>query len=97
MFVCVCRAVSDRTVAAAIAAGARTVGELARATGAGTCCGTCLPSLAAMLDGEGRVLAERPSIVCSRPCSCCPALGRSVESAGDLALALAPPTEREPR
>lgn len=45
MIVCICRAVSDRTVRAAIAAGAATVKQVGQACGAGTCCGACRPQL----------------------------------------------------
>jgi bacterioferritin-associated ferredoxin len=41
MLVCHCRTVSDREVRAAIASGARTVGEVARECGAGGACGGC--------------------------------------------------------
>jgi bacterioferritin-associated ferredoxin len=49
MFVCSCRAVSDRTVAAVIASGARTVEEIARRCGAGAQCGGCWPELERLL------------------------------------------------
>jgi bacterioferritin-associated ferredoxin len=39
---CHCAAVSDRAVAAAVDAGARTVAQVCRATGAGKDCGTCV-------------------------------------------------------
>jgi bacterioferritin-associated ferredoxin len=49
MLVCVCRMVSDREVHAAMARGASTVGELAKACGAGTECGSCCELLQALL------------------------------------------------
>jgi bacterioferritin-associated ferredoxin len=49
MIVCVCRAVSDRTVRAAISAGAGTVEQVGAACRAGTCCGSCRPQIAALL------------------------------------------------
>ncbi|HXU72946.1 MAG TPA: (2Fe-2S)-binding protein [Polyangia bacterium] len=53
MIVCLCRAVSERTIAAKIAEGARTPADLAARCGAGTGCGACVASL------------ER---ICSRAC-----------------------------
>ena len=50
MFVCSCRAVTDRTVRAAIASGAQTVEEVADRCGAGARCGGCWPALAELLD-----------------------------------------------
>jgi bacterioferritin-associated ferredoxin len=59
MLVCLCRAVSDRTLQRAIDRGASSVQEVMRCTGAGTCCGSCRPAIAAMLeasasDGDAR-------------------------------------------
>jgi bacterioferritin-associated ferredoxin len=53
VIVCLCRAVSDRTIAREVANGARTPSELAARCGAGTGCGACVPTL------------ER---ICSRAC-----------------------------
>ncbi len=47
--VCACKGVDEAAVAAAIAAGATTVEDLAQACGAGTGCGSCLPELEALL------------------------------------------------
>jgi bacterioferritin-associated ferredoxin len=41
MIVCVCRGVSERQVEAAVAEGATTMDQVARACGAGTDCGAC--------------------------------------------------------
>jgi bacterioferritin-associated ferredoxin len=43
MIVCVCKAVSDRHIRAAVKDGASSLKELSRQTGLGTCCGKCLP------------------------------------------------------
>ncbi|MGD0501842.1 MAG: (2Fe-2S)-binding protein [Steroidobacteraceae bacterium] len=43
MIVCVCKAVSDRHIRAAVNAGATRLQEISRQTGLGTCCGKCLP------------------------------------------------------
>jgi bacterioferritin-associated ferredoxin len=43
MIVCVCKAVSDRHIRAAVKGGATRLKDLSRQTGLGTCCGKCLP------------------------------------------------------
>ena len=50
MFVCSCQAVTDRTIKAAIASGARTIDDIAARCGAGARCGGCWPALAELLD-----------------------------------------------
>lgn len=50
MYLCVCNAVSDRTIRAAVDAGASTLGDLMLACDAGTCCGACHPELEAFLE-----------------------------------------------
>jgi bacterioferritin-associated ferredoxin len=49
VIVCSCRAVSDRTVAAAIASGASSVDEVAARCGAGSRCGGCWPEVERLL------------------------------------------------
>lgn len=49
MIVCLCEAVSDRTIRAAVESGANTVGAIARHTRAGTQCGSCACDLAKLL------------------------------------------------
>ena len=49
MYACLCRAVSERNVRAAVAEGANTVAQVRAACGAGTGCGGCLPSLRRLL------------------------------------------------
>jgi len=43
MIVCVCKAVSDRHIRAAVKGGVTRLRDLSRETGLGTCCGKCLP------------------------------------------------------
>jgi len=43
MIVCVCKAVSDRQIRAAVKDGATHLRDLTRDLGVGTCCGKCLP------------------------------------------------------
>ncbi|KAA1425015.1 (2Fe-2S)-binding protein [Mumia zhuanghuii] len=49
MIVCQCKVVSDQAVDAAVAAGARTVGAVCRATGAAQDCGACIFSVKALV------------------------------------------------
>jgi bacterioferritin-associated ferredoxin len=43
MIVCVCKAVSERQIRAAVKGGASSLRDLTRDLGVGTCCGKCLP------------------------------------------------------
>jgi len=43
MIVCVCKAVSDKAIRAAVKNGATQLQDLTRELGLGTCCGKCLP------------------------------------------------------
>lgn len=45
MRICHCRNVSDRHIESALGAGARSVSQVCRATGAGTTCGGCVPAV----------------------------------------------------
>ena len=56
MYVCHCRAVSDRVIRAAVEAGDRTIEELGRSCGAGTDCGGCHELLAELLEPREREL-----------------------------------------
>jgi bacterioferritin-associated ferredoxin len=57
---CHCAAVSDRAVATAVEAGARTVAQVCRATGAGRDCGSCVFSVKKLICEH--VAAEVPSM-----------------------------------
>jgi bacterioferritin-associated ferredoxin len=54
MIICVCKAVSDRHIKAAVKDGATCMRDLTRELGVGTCCGKCVPearsALSASLD-----------------------------------------------
>jgi len=41
MYVCICNAVTERTIREAAASGVRTMSELSRRTGCSDCCGSC--------------------------------------------------------
>ena len=58
MWLCLCKSVSDRQIRQAIRAGARTVDDLSRMTGAGTDCGECLRALRDSLVEAGVVVPE---------------------------------------
>jgi bacterioferritin-associated ferredoxin len=49
MIICVCKAVSDRHIRAAVNDGATCLRDLTRELGVGTCCGKCLPEARATL------------------------------------------------
>ena len=61
MIVCLCKAVNDRAVRFARDAGADTVEAIGDATGAGTCCGGCKGTIAAIL------VELRPPVELRRP------------------------------
>lgn len=54
MIVCHCAVVNDREVIQAWDAGARSLGQACRATGAGTDCGSCVFSLKRLLCEHGQ-------------------------------------------
>jgi bacterioferritin-associated ferredoxin len=56
MFVCLCRAVSDSAIRAAIRAGANTVDAVGAACAAGTKCGKCRIMIETMIRHEHEVL-----------------------------------------
>ena len=61
MYVCHCRAVNDRTVRAAIDAGARTVEDVGRMCDAGTQCRACHPEIERLLSERAARVAEGSS------------------------------------
>ena len=50
MYICVCKAVTDKQITAAVADGAKRVADLSRRTGLGTCCGKCVPAARQLID-----------------------------------------------
>jgi len=75
MIVCVCQNVSDRAIAAAAEKGAKDVGDVTRATGAGTSCGCCHETIAEMLGQEQWAPCK------STPCAGCPRAASAVRAA----------------
>jgi bacterioferritin-associated ferredoxin len=49
MIICVCKAVSDRRIRAAVNKGASSLRDLTLELGVGSCCGKCLPHVKATL------------------------------------------------
>ena len=62
MIVCHCHRVCDRTIRAAVKAGADTEEAVAHACGAGTGCGRCRPALSALIDSESRPVRSLPML-----------------------------------
>jgi bacterioferritin-associated ferredoxin len=63
MIVCVCKAVSDRHIRAAVKDGASTLRDLTRDLGVGTCCGKCLPEAKSALAASLKACDNtRPSL-----------------------------------
>ena len=52
MIICVCKAVSDRHIRAAVNCGASSLRDLSRELGVGTCCGKCVPEAKATLSAS---------------------------------------------
>ena len=61
MILCICQAVTDREVDAAILAGAHSIAEVSKACGAGRDCGSCR-----------RSIRERIQGACGGNCTDCP-------------------------
>ena len=52
MIICVCKAVSDRHIKAAVKGGATCMRDLTRELGVGTCCGKCVPEARSTLSAS---------------------------------------------
>jgi bacterioferritin-associated ferredoxin len=61
MYVCHCRAVTDCRIREVIAAGATSLGDVARRSGAGVTCGGCLPMVERLLAEQGHPVPPRRS------------------------------------
>ena len=55
MYVCICRAVTNDEVDAALASGANSLEAVTAATGAGSRCGTCHDRITALIEARCRV------------------------------------------
>ncbi len=74
LILCVCRAVTEREIDAALAAGARSIDAVAACCGAGTDCGACRDAIAQRIESS---------------CGLCPLRGRADYRPGSGALASA--------
>ncbi|HJT98700.1 MAG TPA: (2Fe-2S)-binding protein [Rhodanobacteraceae bacterium] len=54
MYVCICNAVTERTIREAAESGVHTLAELSRRTGCSDCCGTCSDLAQEILDRAHR-------------------------------------------
>ncbi len=70
MLVCLCLGVCDKEVRMTIRSGARSVGDITRACGAGGDCGSCHALLGKMLTE-----AEQQELAASQPCLAVAAVG----------------------
>jgi bacterioferritin-associated ferredoxin len=52
MIICVCKAVSERHIKAAVKGGATCMRDLTRELGVGTCCGKCVPEARSALSAS---------------------------------------------
>lgn len=60
MYVCVCKAVSERTIRRAVREdGVVSLRELSRLYGLGTCCGKCVPAAREIVEQELSAAADR--------------------------------------
>ncbi|HEY1075333.1 MAG TPA: (2Fe-2S)-binding protein [Fontimonas sp.] len=65
MYLCVCKAVSERMARRAIQQdGVVSLRDLTRATGLGTCCGKCVPAAREFLQAEQSAQAD-PTMACN--------------------------------
>jgi bacterioferritin-associated ferredoxin len=62
MLVCHCNGVSDRTIRRVVRDGARSVGQVADACGAGSCCGGCHREIRKIVRAEGRAERDPASV-----------------------------------
>lgn len=58
MYVCHCKVVTSGTIEQVIADGARTTKDVAQATSAGSACGRCVATIAAMVKDQAAVKPE---------------------------------------
>jgi bacterioferritin-associated ferredoxin len=74
MVLCICKAVTERQLDAAIHAGARSLDEISARTGAGSDCGCCKEEI------EERLQTGKPG-PCGGSCASCPLAPAQVASA----------------
>jgi bacterioferritin-associated ferredoxin len=60
MLICHCESVNDRRIREAVQGGARTVAQVGRSCGAGTCCGGCVRAVVEILETTEIVEKSHP-------------------------------------
>ncbi|MBR1376155.1 MAG: (2Fe-2S)-binding protein [Cardiobacteriaceae bacterium] len=60
MYICICRAISEKKVKESVKEGKKSIKELCNSLGAGNECGKCLPVLAEIVQKEKKVGFYRP-------------------------------------
>ena len=63
MFVCVCNAVSDRSIKAAVAEGAQSLGDLKDRLGVATCCGCCAELASSFFNETGAAQTNQAATI----------------------------------
>lgn len=63
MFICICNAITERQVQAAVAEGAQTLSDLQGQLGVAGCCGSCAETASEYLPG-GRYAAQQHPATC---------------------------------
>ena len=63
MIICHCLRINDRTIRAAVRDGAQTREQVARACGAGSCCGSCRPAIDEIVCEEHEQRGSMPQLV----------------------------------
>ncbi len=66
MLVCHCHRVSDREIRAFAKSHGGSLKEVCRKSGAGTCCGGCMPLVKDIVRSEASSASQRPSALGSR-------------------------------
>lgn len=63
MYICVCKAVTEKRIERSVQQGARNLKDLKEITGLGSCCGKCVPEARrCMNDAAARLAAEQRAV-----------------------------------
>ncbi len=62
MYICICQAITDRQIESAVAAGIDSVDQLRDQLGVASCCGSCEPAAAEIVESVTRSAAGAPTI-----------------------------------
>ena len=67
MYICLCKAVTDRQIHAAVSEGCDSMRSLQRELGVASCCGKCAPSAREVLDDALREQRFNPRATAGQP------------------------------